>query len=74
MPLLKGYRGTSRGDTVALLDCLETLSSHILSATDPVSGLDINPLLVRPSGKGVVAADVLLNQVHKPLSGGRDSV
>ena len=74
MPLLKGYRGTSRGDTVALLDCLETLSSHILSATDPVSGLDINPLLVRPSGKGVVAADVLLNQVHKPLSGGRDSI
>ena len=74
MPLLKGYRGTSRGDTVALLDCLETLSSHILSATNSVSGLDINPPLVRPSGKGVVAADVLLNQVDKPLSGGRDSV
>jgi acyl-CoA synthetase (NDP forming) len=74
MPLLKGYRGTSQGDTVALLDCLETLSSHILSATSSVSELDINPMLVRPLGKGVVAADVLLSQFHKPLSGRRDSV
>ncbi|MCS5575318.1 MAG: acetate--CoA ligase family protein, partial [Pseudomonadales bacterium] len=74
MPLLKGYRGTSRGDTVALLDSLETLSSHILSATGSVSELDINPMLVRPLGKGVVAADVLLSQVHKPLSDRRGSV
>ena len=74
MPLLKGFRGTSQGDTVALLDCLETLSSHILSATSSVSELDINPMLVRPLGKGVVAADVLLSQFHKPLSGRRDSV
>ena len=74
MPMLKGYRGTSQGDTVALLDCLETLSSHILSATSSVSELDINPMLVRPLGKGVVAADVLLSQFHKPLSGRRDSV
>ena len=74
MPLLKGYRGTSQGDTVALLDCLEILSSHILSATSSVSELDINPMLVRPLGKGVVAADVLLSQFHKPLSGRRDSV
>ena len=74
MPMLKGYRGTSQGDTVALLDCLETLSSHILSATGSVSELDINPMLVRPLGKGVVAADVLLSQFHKPLSSRRDSV
>jgi acetyl-CoA synthetase len=74
MPLLKGYRGTSQGDTVALLDCLEILSSHILSATSSVSELDINPMLVRPLGKGVVAADVLLSQFYKPLSGRRDSV
>ena len=73
MPLLKGYRGTSRGDTVALLDSLETLSSHILSATGSVSELDINPMLVRPLGKGVVAADVLLSQTHKPLSDRRGS-
>ncbi len=74
MPMLKGYRGTSQGDTVALLDCLETLSSHILSTTGSVSELDINPMLVRPLGQGVVAADVLLSQFHKPLSSRRDSV
>ena len=58
-PLLTGYRGAPAADVEALVAAIlafagmgETLGAHLVEA-------EINPLFVRPEGRGVVAADGL---------------
>lgn len=56
--LLDGYRGGARLDKSALVDAVLAVSD--LAATLPdLAALEINPLLVRPVGQGVVAVDAL---------------
>jgi acetyltransferase len=57
--LLTGLRGTLPSDRDALIDALVRVS--LLAQTCPeVSELDINPLMVLPEGRGVLAADIRL--------------
>tara|TARA_R110002095_G_scaffold213240_3_gene203500 strand:- start:1467 stop:3560 length:2094 start_codon:yes stop_codon:yes gene_type:complete len=58
--LLQGYRGRPEGDTDAVVDAVMAVSEFALDHWDSITELDINPLMVRPKGKGVVAADALV--------------
>jgi succinyl-CoA synthetase beta subunit len=56
---IRGYRGMVRGDTEALARTVAAVSQ--LAAVEPtVAEAEINPLLVRPEGQGVVAVDGLI--------------
>lgn len=59
-PLLDGARGRPRGDLEALADLLVRLSDMAVQLGDDLQAVDINPVLVLPEGRGVVAADALV--------------
>jgi acetate---CoA ligase (ADP-forming) len=58
--LLRGYRGAPALDTDALADALVRVSWLIQDHAERIREIDINPLFVRPNGRGVVAADALV--------------
>lgn len=58
--LIDGYRGAPRGDRNAVIDAVLAVSRYAEQASERLIELDINPLLVRPEGRGAVAADALL--------------
>src|SRR5580700_2586835 len=58
--ILKGARGKPPADLDALAQTLSKLSLFAAAQKGQFSSIDINPLLVRPSGKGVVALDALI--------------
>ena len=58
LPLLCGYRGRPKADLGALARALAALSQ--LAHDDTVLEAEVNPLLVLPEGKGVVALDALV--------------
>jgi acyl-CoA synthetase (NDP forming) len=58
--ILKGARGKPPGDLDALAATLSKLSLFAAAQKGQFSSIDINPLLVRPEGKGVVALDALI--------------
>jgi acyl-CoA synthetase (NDP forming) len=55
---LSGYRGKPAGDLAALARAIVALSQLALDET--VAEAEINPLIVRPAGQGVVAVDALV--------------
>jgi acetyltransferase len=58
--LLSGFRGGPEGDIDALVDVLMALSDLACGLDGLVKEMDINPLVVREKGRGVVAVDVRL--------------
>jgi acyl-CoA synthetase (NDP forming) len=59
-PVLGGLRGKPPADADALCDALVALSRLAASLADQIAGLDINPLIVLPKGRGVVAVDAVV--------------
>jgi acyl-CoA synthetase (NDP forming) len=57
---LAGYRGKEPGDLDALAQALVSLSRLAVHDGPAVSDAEINPLIVRPKGQGVVAVDALI--------------
>ncbi len=57
---VRGYRGLPRGDLGALAHAIVAMSQLAHQDTADVQEAEINPLLVRPEGKGVVAVDGLI--------------
>ncbi|MEA2995065.1 MAG: hypothetical protein QOG74_614, partial [Alphaproteobacteria bacterium] len=57
LKVLAGYRGKLAGDLDALARAVVALSQLALDET--VAEAEINPLIVRPAGQGVVAVDAL---------------
>jgi acyl-CoA synthetase (NDP forming) len=55
---LAGYRGKAAGDLDALAHAIVALSQLVDDAG--VAEVEINPLIVRPAGQGVVAVDALV--------------
>jgi hypothetical protein len=55
-----GVRGAPRRDVEALAHTLVRVSTMAWILRDRIAEVDINPLLVRPRGEGVVAADALI--------------
>jgi acyl-CoA synthetase (NDP forming) len=62
-PLLDGFRGRPPGDTEALVGAVLAIAERAGAEADRLVELDVNPLIVRPAGRGVVAVDALLNAV-----------
>ncbi|MGC6485025.1 MAG: acetate--CoA ligase family protein, partial [Candidatus Puniceispirillales bacterium] len=58
--LLEGFRGQPAGDREALVDLVMAVQDFAISHAGSLAELDINPVLVRPQGRGVVAVDALL--------------
>lgn len=58
--LLQGFRGRPEGDFEAVVDAIMAVANFAMDHWDSVTELDINPLMVRPKGKGAVAADALV--------------
>jgi len=59
-PMFTGIRGQKPRDVEALAQVLKTVSEFAWLLRDRIEEMDINPLLVRPAGFGVVAADALI--------------
>ena len=59
-PLLAGVRGRPAGDVAALVDTIMNVQRLACEAGDEIGELDVNPLLVLPEGRGVVAVDALV--------------
>ncbi|KPM54115.1 CoA-binding protein [Frankia sp. R43] len=58
--LLRGARGRPAGDIDALVETIMCLQALAVDLGDQISELDINPIMVRPAGRGVVAVDALV--------------
>jgi acyl-CoA synthetase (NDP forming) len=58
--VFEGLRGRPACDVEALAQTLVRVSELAWTMRERIAELDINPLLVRPLGRGVVAADALL--------------
>ncbi len=58
--ILEGHRGAPPGDVAALVDAVVKVADYAGRHAATLLELDINPLLVRPRGRGVVAVDALL--------------
>ena len=57
---LSGYRGKAAGDLDALAHALVALSQLAVAGDVHATEAEINPLIVRPAGQGVVAVDALV--------------
>jgi acetyltransferase len=58
--LLQGFRGRPAADLAALADTLVRVSHFAMHMEGHLAELDINPLMVLPSGQGVKAVDALV--------------
>ncbi|WP_342618323.1 acetate--CoA ligase family protein [Rhodoferax sp. GW822-FHT02A01] len=59
-PLLNGYRGKAAGDVDALVQAVASIAAYGAAHADDLLELDVNPILVLPAGRGVVAVDALI--------------
>ena len=58
--LLAGFRGKPAGDVPALVEAILAVARYAAAHLDSLAELDVNPIIVRPSGHGVVAVDALV--------------
>ncbi|MES2564925.1 MAG: acetate--CoA ligase family protein [Pseudomonadota bacterium] len=58
--IFDGFRGRPACDVDALAAALSTISMFAWQRRERIAELDINPLMVRPAGLGVMAADALI--------------
>ena len=58
--LLAGYRGAPAADTPALIACVEALARLAWAERDRIDEMDINPVIVQPTGQGCTAVDALM--------------
>jgi len=58
LAVIRGYRGMTQGDCKALAEAVAAFSQ--LAAFDDIAEAEINPLIVRKDGEGVVAVDGLI--------------
>jgi acetyl-CoA synthetase len=65
-PLLRGYRGKPAGDVAALVDCILGVGRYATAHLSTLIELDVNPVIVRPAGLGVVAVDALI-RLRQPV-------
>jgi acyl-CoA synthetase (NDP forming) len=58
--VLAGFRGRAAGDVNAVIDAVLGVAAFAEAHWETLLELDVNPLIVRPVGQGVVAADALI--------------
>ena len=64
--LLAGFRGRAAGDREALLDAIEAVACYALRHAGTLLEMDVNPILVRPRGRGAVAVDAFIRFGRAP--------
>jgi len=62
--LLKGFRGKPKADIEAIVQAIMKLGKFAEKNTSRLIEADINPLIVRPKGKGVIASDALIHYLE----------
>jgi hypothetical protein len=63
--LLAGYRGRPAGDVAALVESALACARYAAANLERLSELDLNPVIVRPAGRGAVAVDALVRLVEE---------
>ena len=58
--LLAGYRGKPPGDIGALVDTILNVTRYASANLAALIEIDVNPVIVRPAGKGAVAVDAMI--------------
>jgi hypothetical protein len=58
--LLDGFRGGPRGDVAVLVQAVLACTRYALANLERLAELDLNPVIVRPEGRGAVAVDALI--------------
>ena len=58
--LIDGFRGRNAGDREAVIDAALAISDLAMRERERLVEVDVNPLMVLPQGRGVVAADALV--------------
>jgi acyl-CoA synthetase (NDP forming) len=59
-PLLDGFRGRPKGDLPALIDAIQAIARYAETNLATLAEIDVNPIMVLPEGRGVMAADALI--------------
>ena len=58
--LLAGFRGRPPADVAALTRTLEAVADLAWAERDSIDEIDVNPIVVRPAGKGCIVVDALI--------------
>ena len=58
--LLSGHRGKPPGDVDALIEAVLSVARYATANLSRLVELDVNPIIVRPAGHGVVAVDTMI--------------
>jgi acetyl-CoA synthetase len=58
--LFAGYRGKAAADVEALIDAALSVARYAAAHVDQLAELDVNPIIVRPLGRGALAVDALI--------------
>jgi succinyl-CoA synthetase beta subunit len=64
--LLDGARGRERADVEALAHLLVRLSEFAVAHAGSFRALDLNPIIVKPAGAGVIAVDIAVEERTGP--------
>jgi acyl-CoA synthetase (NDP forming) len=71
-PLLTGARGRKPGDIDALADLLVRLGQFALAHVGRFRTVDLNPVIVKPRGEGVVAVDISVEPLDQDTANAAD--
>ncbi len=63
--IIKGYRGKNKGDMEEIVNTIMKLSKFAEKNAHKIIEVDINPLIVREKGKGVIAVDAMIHYSTK---------
>ncbi len=64
-PLVRGFRGRPAGDVEALIDAVLAVAAYARANAARLVELDVNPVLVLPQGRGVVAVDAMIRLLQQ---------
>jgi acyl-CoA synthetase (NDP forming) len=67
-PVLRGFRGQPPADIDAVVDVICRLGAFALEEGARIVEIDINPLMIYPAPRGVIAADALI-RLRAPIEG-----
>ncbi|MBL8710835.1 MAG: acetate--CoA ligase family protein [Rhodospirillaceae bacterium] len=59
-PLLDGFRGRPKADLPALVSAIAAVAEFTAANANEIAEIDVNPIIVRAAGAGVVAVDALI--------------
>jgi acyl-CoA synthetase (NDP forming) len=68
--LLAGFRGKQAADVEALIEAALSVARYAAANVSSLVEVDVNPVIVRPRGKGAVAVDTMMRLQTPQLNGG----